>query len=42
MVVAHLRGQPLNGELRAWQTRYGRTCTTAPLYRLYALLGGET
>ncbi|MCS7030476.1 MAG: hypothetical protein NZL92_02940 [Gloeomargarita sp. SKYG116] len=41
VVGAHLTGQPLNGELLALQARYVRTCTTAPIYRLYALPGGE-
>jgi len=41
VVGAHLTGQPLNYQLQELQARCLRTCTTAPLYRLYALGGGE-
>lgn len=34
---AHLRGQPLNGELVALGARFVEQTTTAPAYRLYAL-----
>ncbi|PTB19996.1 allophanate hydrolase [Trinickia symbiotica] len=37
VVGAHLRGQPLNGQLTQREARYLRTTKTAPLYRLYAL-----
>jgi allophanate hydrolase len=33
----HLRGQPLNGQLRDLGARFVRQCRTAPCYRLYAL-----
>jgi allophanate hydrolase len=41
IVVAggHLRGQPLNGQLRDLGGRFVRQCRTAPCYRLYALGG---
>jgi allophanate hydrolase len=39
VVGAHLRGQPLNGQLTERGARYVRTTTTAPAYRLYALPG---
>jgi len=41
VVGAHLTGQPLNYQLQELQARCLRTCTTAPLYRLYALSGGD-
>ncbi|WAS05194.1 amidase family protein [Gloeomargaritales cyanobacterium VI4D9] len=41
VVGAHLTGQPLNYQLQELQARCLRTCTTAPIYRLYALFGGE-
>jgi allophanate hydrolase len=37
VVGAHLRGQPLNGQLTQRGARYLRTAKTAPVYRLYAL-----
>ncbi|WP_443112243.1 allophanate hydrolase [Cupriavidus sp. IDO] len=39
VVGAHLRGQPLNWQLREAGARYVATTTTAPCYRLYALAG---
>ncbi len=41
IVVAggHLRGQPLNAQLRDHGARFVRQCKTAPCYRLYALGG---
>jgi allophanate hydrolase len=39
---AHLRGQPLNGQLRDLGARFVRQCRTAPCYRLYALGGGTS
>ncbi|APB34310.1 allophanate hydrolase [Gloeomargarita lithophora Alchichica-D10] len=41
VVGAHLTGQPLNGQLQELHARLVRTCTTAPIYRLYALSGGS-
>ena len=38
---AHMRGQPLNGQLLGLGARFVRATTTAPAYRLYALPGGE-
>ncbi|HTI17827.1 MAG TPA: allophanate hydrolase [Trinickia sp.] len=37
VVGAHLRGQPLNGQLTERGAHYVRTTTTAPTYRLFAL-----
>lgn len=37
VVGAHLRGQPLNGQLTERGARFVRAGTTAPTYRLYAL-----
>ena len=39
VVGAHLRGQPLNWQLREAGARYLATTSTAPCYRLYALAG---
>jgi allophanate hydrolase len=41
VVGAHLRGQPLNGQLTERGACYVRTTTTAPAYRLYALPGAS-
>lgn len=37
VVGAHLSGQPLNHQLTDRQARLVQTCSTAPLYRLFAL-----
>jgi len=37
VVGAHLRGQPLNRQLRELGARFVKACRTAPSYRLYAL-----
>jgi allophanate hydrolase len=37
VVGAHLRGQPLNGQLTSRGARFVRQARTAPAYRLYAL-----
>ena len=42
VVGAHLSGMPLNGELKGHGARFVETAMTAPDYRLYALVGGET
>jgi allophanate hydrolase len=39
VVGAHMRGQPLNQELRSLGARFARACHTANEYRLYALEG---
>lgn len=39
VVGAHLRGQPLNGQLHEAGARFVESTTTAPEYRLYALAG---
>jgi allophanate hydrolase len=39
VVGAHLRGQPLHGQLSALGARLVATAKTAPAYRLYALAG---
>jgi len=39
VVGAHLRGQPLNGQLTERNAIYRQTCRTAEGYRLYALPG---
>jgi allophanate hydrolase len=36
---AHMRGEPLNHELIDLGATFGRTCRTAPFYRMYALDG---
>ena len=35
---AHLRGQPLHGDLQRWGAHFVRTCRTAPIYRFLGLL----
>jgi allophanate hydrolase len=39
VVGAHLKGQPLNGQLVDLGATFVRACATAPKYRLYALRG---
>jgi allophanate hydrolase len=41
VVAAHRTGQPLNPQLVALGGRYLRTASTAPVYRLLALAGGD-
>jgi allophanate hydrolase len=40
-VGAHLRGQPLNGQLTSRRARWERAARTSPHYRLYALAGTQ-
>jgi hypothetical protein len=36
---AHLQGQPLNGQLRAWGATLVGPCVTTPVYRMHLLPG---